>query len=165
MSYSESWKKVDGFLEVSTLGRVKSHGKPIKGEITKGGYHRINVSHEGKRAKYLVHRLVAEAFIPNPDNLPVVNHIDGNKLNNNVDNLEFVSYGGNLAHAYKTGLRSCDGELNNMHKLTETEVLEIRRNYVKGKHSENNSRGLANKYGVNPKTILNIVNGRSWVTI
>lgn len=158
--HSLKWKKYNDFIEVSEAGDVKSHGKLIKGEIVKNGYRRVHVSHNGKSYKFLVHRLVAEAFIDNPERLPVVNHKDGNKLNNNKNNLEWISYSGNLSHAYRTGLRSSDGELNNMSKLTVQQVKEIRSLYEK--RGKNNSNTLAKAYGVNPKTILNIVRGKSW---
>lgn len=162
MSYLK-WKRINEFLEVSENGQVKSHGKLICGEVCKNGYIRIHVSNNGVVFKLLVHRLVAQAFIPNPDNLPCVNHLDGNKANNVVENLEWCTYSRNSQHAYDIGLRDLpEGERNTQHKLTETQVLEIRRTYVKGKHSEYNSYGLANKYGVTPRTIQDIVKRKTW---
>ena len=159
---SSKWIKFNSFIEVSENGEIKSHGKPINGEICKNGYKRIHVSHEGKSYKFLVHRLVAAAFIPNPDNLPCVNHKDGNKQNNSVSNLEWVTYSENQKHAYETGLKSANGTKNGQHKLTEKDVAEIREHYVRGKHGENNSYGLAKKYGVSPKAIMQIINGVTW---
>ncbi len=155
-------KTVNDFIQVSDTGQVFSHGKLIRGEITRNGYVRIHVSHRTVQHKFLVHRLVAEAFIPNPMNLPQVNHKDGNKQNNSVENLEWCSASENQKHAYKTGLKSANGEKNGQCKLSEKDVIEIRKVYVKGKHSEFNSYGLARKYGVNPKTIQDIVNGKLW---
>lgn len=155
-------KNVNDFLQVSETGQVFSHGKAIRGEVTRNGYIRIHVSHHGVQYKFLVHRLVAEAFIPNPDNLPQVNHKDGNKQNNSVENLEWCSASDNQKHAYRMGLKSAVGEKNGQSKLSEKDVIEIRTLYVKGKHTEHNSRGLAKKYGVDPKTILDIVNGKLW---
>lgn len=155
-------KKINSFIEVSSDGAILSHGKIVKGEICKNGYKRIHVSDGGIQYRCLVHRLVAEAFIPNPENLPCVNHKDGNKLNNSVDNLEWCSYSQNNKHAFDVGLRSAKGEDNGYAKLTESQVKEIRESYIKGKHTENNSNGLAKKYGVSPKTILDIVNYKNW---
>ena len=77
------------------------HGVKIIGKIDKCGYHEVILN--GKQ--YRVHRLVSEAFIPNPNNLPCVNHKDGNKQNNSVDNLEWVTYSENTIHSFKTGLQ------------------------------------------------------------
>ena len=161
MPYSK-WVKINCFLEVSNFGEVKSHGKIIKGEITSGGYCRVHISHKGVQYKFLVHRLVAEAFILNPKHLPEVNHIDGNKQNNSVDNLEWCTRSQNTSHAFKTGLRNYNGCKNPHSKLTQSEVETIRRIYVRGKHCENNSYGLAKRYNVSPKTIQNVVNGNHY---
>ena len=95
----EIWKDIkdyEGHYQVSNLGRVKSikFGKEIilKQHINiKGGYYYVCLLKNGKHKNYYVHRLVAEAFIPNSYNLPQVNHRDENKLNNNVDNLEWCT--------------------------------------------------------------------------
>lgn len=68
------------------------------------GYLRVTLYVEGKRKKLLVHVLVAESFIPNPDNKPYINHINGNKLDNSVGNLEWVTHAENMSHAFSTGL-------------------------------------------------------------
>ena len=161
MPYSK-WVKINDFLEVSNFGEVKSHGKIIKGEITSGGYCRVHISHKGVQYKFLVHRLIAEAFILNPNRLPEVNHIDGNKQNNSVDNLEWCTRSQNTSHAFKTGLRNYNGCKNPHSKLTQSDVETIRRIYVRGKHCENNSYGLAKRYNVSPKTIQNVVNGNHY---
>ena len=77
------------------------HGVKLVGMVDRCGYHEVILN--GKQ--YRVHRLVAEAFIPNPNNLPCVNHIDGNKQNNSVENLEWVTYSENTIHSFKTGLQ------------------------------------------------------------
>ena len=98
-SVEEEWKDIIGFeglYQVSNLGRIKSlrdnHNNPrekiLKPQLTKG-YYWISLWKNGKRKMYLIHRLVALAFIPNPMNLPQVNHIDENKTNNCADNLEW----------------------------------------------------------------------------
>lgn len=78
--------------------------KYLKGSIGEHNYKYYRLSKGNKKKMFYAHRLVAEAFIPNPDNLPVVNHIDGNKANNNVSNLEWVSYSENVVHAHKNNL-------------------------------------------------------------
>lgn len=91
--------------EINSEGYVFSHktNKKLTGSIYASGYCmvRLTTKNKGKKA-YCMHRLVAEAFIPNPYNLPVVNHKDGNKLNNNVDNLEWVTQSQNRRHAIET---------------------------------------------------------------
>ena len=145
----EEWRDVVGFegvYQVSSLGRVRSlpridaRGLRLKGKVLstdkpgKVGYPIVNL-HDGKQHQRLavpVHRLVAEAFLPNPKNLPQVNHIDGNKMNNQVTNLEWVSCRDNICHALKTGLMknhlySRAGEANKATKITDAQVAEIRR--------------------------------------
>lgn len=102
----EIWKDVpfDSNYKVSNYGRIfsKRTNKILKGELTEKGYIRVALT-EHKR--YLVHCIVAQTFIPNPENKPQVNHIDGNKQNNYVDNLEWCTQSENMRHALKTGLK------------------------------------------------------------
>lgn len=76
----------------------------LKGSIGEHGYKYYRLSKDNKKQMFYAHRLVAEAFLDNPNNLPVVNHKDGNKLNNNIENLEWVSYSENIEHAHQTRL-------------------------------------------------------------
>lgn len=78
--------------------------KMLKGSISEHGYKYYRLSKNNTKRMFYAHRLVAEAFLINPDNLPVVNHKDGNKLNNNIDNLEWVNYSENIKHAYDNNL-------------------------------------------------------------
>lgn len=93
----EVWKPVvgyEGLYEVSSDGRVKSlfrYKKELKPNITRNGYATVELFKDKSSKRLLIHRLVAMAFIPNPDNLPQVNHIDENKLNNDVSNLEWIT--------------------------------------------------------------------------
>lgn len=103
----EAWKDIKGFegiYQISNMGRVKSFKADPNGRIlsiknSKGDYLNIVLCHGNKRRSVKVHRLVAEAFIPNPDNKPEVNHKDGNKQNNRADNLEWVTRRENHRHA------------------------------------------------------------------
>ena len=107
----EEWRTVNntnGLIEVSNLGRVRSllRGEPfvLKQGINHKGYKRVSITIDRKKKTYFVHRLVANAFIPNPKLLPQVNHIDGNKENNSVNNLEWVTNQENAVHAIENGL-------------------------------------------------------------
>lgn len=155
------WKQINDFISVSNCGDIKSHGKLIKGEICENGYKRIHVSHKGANHKYLVHRLVAEVFIPNPENKPCVNHKDGNKLNNCVDNLEWCTHSENNSHAYKTGLKSAKGEQNGASKLTEEDVAYIRTHYIK-RSREFGFAAFGRKFGVDAKTVEHAYKGVTW---
>lgn len=108
----EEWKDIEGFryhYQVNRLGDVRKifNGKTtlLKGGCFSNGYEFVALTktpwHSENHSR---HRLVAEAFIPNPENLPCVNHIDGNKQNNCVENLEWVTQSENLKHALKIGL-------------------------------------------------------------
>ena len=115
----EIWKDIEGYenkYQVSNLGNVKSletwtgdkyirREKILKNMVYGNGYYYVCLSKNGKVKKYKVNRLVAQAFIPNPDNKPFTNHIDGDKLNNNVDNLEWCTQSENMKHASMIGLR------------------------------------------------------------
>lgn len=124
----EIWKDVEdyeGIFKISNKGRLKrvknSHNMPdnniLKGSICMHGYRYYNMKVRGKGKKNKAHRLVAIAFLENPDNLPQVNHIDGNKLNNTAENLEWCDQKHNNRHALATGLRDIDmQQVRNMHK-------------------------------------------------
>lgn len=107
----QKWKKIDRFdgkYSISDSGEVRndSTGKMLKQSIHVNGYCVVGIYNKEKKqtSHYRVHRLVAEAFIPNPDNKEIVNHIDGNKHNNSVENLEWNTSSENVNHAFKTGL-------------------------------------------------------------
>lgn len=90
---------------VDKIGRTRSwEGKLLNPDIAPNGYYRVSFSVNRNRKQFYIHRLLAEYFIPNPNDLPQVNHKDGNKLNNDLDNLEWVTVQENTIHAYKNGL-------------------------------------------------------------
>ena len=120
----EMWKEVKGYggkYQVSNLGNVRSvdrtfvnacgvmvtrKGSMLKPIQKRDGYMKVTMHREGKVNTELIHRLVAKAFIPNPNNLPQVNHKDGNKRNNDVSNLEWCTALSNMHHAKQHGLRN-----------------------------------------------------------
>ena len=101
----ETIKDFDNF-EISNTGivRNKINKKEKSQSYNEKGYKRVTFYKNGKNVNKYVHRLVAETFIPNPENKPTVNHIDGNKSNNNVENLEWATYKEQNAHSLKIGL-------------------------------------------------------------
>lgn len=161
---NELWVKIPNTkipYEVSNFGRVRSvhaKGKVLKPYLTGKNHPYPTVQIDGKNRK--VHRLVAEAFIENPNNLPQVNHIDGDKTNNCVSNLEWVSNRDNVNHAFANGLMHT-GAKEFGAKLTEEQVRCIRASY-KPKTMGCGSKAMAKKYGVSDTTIRNILKGVKW---
>lgn len=99
-------------------------GRTLKTDITGCGYARVTLSVDNVPNRQSVHRLVAKAYIPNPDEKPFVNHIDGNKLNNTVSNLEWVTCSENFLHAQEIGLRPI-GSKRSTAKLDEVVVSKV----------------------------------------
>lgn len=103
----ETWKEIEGFSNyyVSNHGRIKNTFKIMKQKVSKTGYSYAMLYKNKSRIDKPVHRLVANAFLDNAENKPTVNHIDGNKLNNNISNLEWATYSENNKHAYDIGIK------------------------------------------------------------
>ena len=111
---NEIWKDIYGYegYQISNAGNVRHIYKNKNGTIIKnlkntvngGGYVRIALYKNKKSVKTLVHRIVAAEFIQNPNNYSIINHLDGNKVNNTVQNLEWCTNSQNIKHAYRTGL-------------------------------------------------------------
>lgn len=169
-------KGFEGLYQVSNLGRIRSLKRTVnKGKchrtwdehflrygVDSKGYFRTALSKDGHSQTVKVHRLVAEAFLPNPQNLPQVNHKDGNKQNNSVENLEWCDAPYNMQHAVSNGLHNgLKGEQNPSSKLTKEDVQFIRDNYIP-RHPEFGTEGLAKKFGVHRKTISRINTGKMW---
>ena len=109
----------------------------------------------------IIHRLIARLFLPNPLNLPEVDHLNGNKQDNRVENLEWVSSGENQKRAYNTGLRNkMLGETNPASVITSQQAYEIK--YV---HTQLGQRTLAKMYGCSRGVISNIRSGKTWTHI
>lgn len=172
----EIWKDIvgyEGLYKVSNLGYVKSinrttsHNRILKGKllkmiVDKDNYFEVSLCKNNKKKNYRVHRLVAETFISNPDNLPQVNHIDGNKQNNNVCNLEWVTCKQNIQHSFKMGLSFVKGgETHHCAKLSQKQVDFIRNNY-KFRDKNFSTVALANFFGVTPSTITLITKNKNW---
>lgn len=192
----EIWKDIKGYeglYQVSTFGRIKRirfinnvtnklQNKLLSmNKYDNLGYRTICLCKNGETKYKRVHRIVAETFIPNSQNLPCINHKDGNKKNNNVENLEWCTYSYNTKHAMKNGLFNMEkfrsatkqnikiaqksspvlkgGENNPKAILNEKDVLEIRRAYS---NKEMSSKQLSEKYGVHISTIQRILSRKTW---
>lgn len=162
----EIWKAIKGFeeqYEVSNIGNIRSIDRVVKHYIEgvtrkyKGtsknirlndkGYFRCNLKKDGKRFDFTMHRLVAEAFIPNEENKPVVNHKNGIKTDNRVENLEWCTTSENVIHATKNRLIKT--------KLTDKEALEIFNSLL-------STRKLGEIYKVHASIIWRIKNKKAY---
>jgi hypothetical protein len=146
----------DGKYKVTDEGKVLStvgKEKELKGKVTKEGYRMVVFNVNKKKIYRNVHRLVAQAFIPNPLNLPEVNHKDGNKLNNHVDNLEWVTTRENQLH-----VRDVLGSKSN--KINMTIANEIRKLYKSGKYTHIE---LAEMFGIRKTQVGYIIQNKRWV--
>ena len=161
----EIWKEIPGLngkYECSNKGRVRRVNKDPRCEKykilnlqnTKDGYMSVNPTIKFRRR---VHRLVAEVFIPNPENKSQVNHIDGNKSNNHVTNLEWVTPAENMQHAIDTGLRSIGADITHS-KLTEEDVIEIINLFDNGIIDSE----IAKEFNVTAGVISSIRFGKTW---
>jgi len=180
----EIWKEVKGYENhywISTLGRLKTNnhygsGKDaiMKPAENKKGYLCTSITKNKKLFPVKIHRLVAIAFIDNNDNKPQVNHINGIKTDNRVENLEWCTNKENAHHAINAGLFYFNtseqskniipkkGELNGCSKLTEIEILEIRSKFIPRKYTRDI---LAKEYNVKACTIKDIILRKSWTHI
>ena len=116
----EIWKDIEGYeglYQVSNLGKIKSiqylnrvnnksypRNKILKIIINEKGYLKVDLYKLKKKKRFRIHRLIAQAFIPNPNNFPEINHINGNKQDNSINNLEWCTHSYNMKEAYKLGL-------------------------------------------------------------
>lgn len=177
MTDKEIWKDILGyedFYQISSLGRIRSKQRAFKREkyihIYKSkilylvkqknhDYLTIRLNNSILTKGYLVHRLVAIAFIPNPEKKKEVNHIDGNKRNNNMSNLEWCTAKENIRHSFKMGLhKSRIGSLNKNAKLSEIDVVNIKKMINSGiKNSK-----ISGLFPVSAAAISNIKTGRIW---
>lgn len=164
----EIWKDVvgyEGLYQVSNLGRVKSCKKLIirknkgnfilkekimKNSVTGYGYYMVNLYKNGKYTHFLVHRLVALAFIPNPLNKPCINHIDAVKTNNKTNNLEWVTYGENNLHALKNNLKDFSKRSFRVAQIYDNNIVAI----------FSSIREAEKKTGICDTTINKVINGK-----
>lgn len=171
MNTQEIWKPIDNFIglyEISDLGRVRSFHKnsmsgSIKAPYHSNGYLQVNLYKHGKLTHASPHRLVALAFIPNPDNKSDVNHKNGIRDDNRVSNLEWMTKSENHNHSYRElGRKAAAGESHGMRKLCAADVIKIRELYKGGAGSY---RAIGKIYNVSEATIRHILSGETWGTV
>lgn len=142
----EVWADIqsfEGYYQVSNLGRVRSlprtvkmhragktydmhhNGRILRQSVRKDGYPLVQIFKDSKYLTCVVHRLVAKAFLDNPLNLPEVNHIDGNKKNNKVNNLEWCTHSRNIKHAFETGLINKENMPCNRKRVLRSDGVEF----------------------------------------
>ena len=153
------WVRIFDKYAISKSGTVRNikSGRQIKQFQGKDGYMRVQIG--GKTRT--VHRLVALAFIPAEVGKNFINHKDGNKQNNFADNLEWCTRSENMRHAYNIGLKSSCGAKNGRNKLTENDVMYIRKHYIRG-DALFGATALAEKFGVARQTITAVATGQNW---
>lgn len=156
----DEWKDVPGYegtYEIHNSGVVmNSRLMRVRSRIGTLGYEVIALQKNGVKGMYYLHRLLALAFIPNPQGKPQVNHIDENRSNNDLSNLEWVTARENINHSLHKFKR---GSASKNSKLKEDEVQEILTLIAEGEHTY---KQIAAKFGVKDVTISAIKNGRSW---
>lgn len=155
------WKRIGDFpvFEVSSDGRVRNSntGRVLKPRIPKttyaAGYVYYALVQRPRRVERTAHRLVAEAFIPNPENKPTVNHKNGIKSDNRVENLEWATISENVKHSFANGRKAACGSRHGSAKLDEAKVSEIKKRLVAGERQI----PLARKFGV-LQTVISAIN-------
>ena len=165
LNQQEIWKDIQGFegmYQVSNLGSIRSIiKKPFLAMVLakdKTGYLSVQFSVKGKKYRHRVHRLVALSFIDNVYGSPVINHKDGDKRNNRVNNLEWTTYRDNAVHAMRIGL-SPKGEKSSLSKLKEKDVIDIRRMW---KLKQKTQGEMAEIFSIDQTTISLVVNRKTW---
>ncbi len=159
IGYENSYKISDKgriFTKRRLDGNRIIYGKELHPQVTEDGYLKVSLTKDSVSKKFYVHRLVALHFIENPSNLPQVNHIDGNKFNNDVSNLEWCTKEQNQEHAVINSLMQ-HGEARPNAKLTEKDVLEIYQ--LKGILS---AKEIGERYNVSKNTVNLILRGKKW---
>ena len=175
---NEIWKDIkgyEGYYQISNCGRVKSLERTAIAKCNsirrvpekilsicndKDGYNIITLTKNSKKKTFKIHRLISQYFIRNPKNKPEVNHKDGNKQNNNINNLEWATESENTTHAHKIGLIDEKGEKNPNSKLSKNQVIQIKKELKTPYWGIGVS--LAKKFNVSVGMIKDINVNRTW---
>lgn len=158
----EIWKPIVGyerFYSASNFGRIRrnlkgmgtSKNRILKTSLTNLGYFNCSLSKNNTRKSFLVHWIIAKTFLKKPQNKSQVNHIDGDKKNNHISNLEYVTFSENVRHSYNLGLQKT--------KLTNQQVISMRKKFLTGRYTKSQ---LAKIFGIHDSTASCIIRRKSW---
>lgn len=152
------WKPIDGFegYKISNDGFVYSEktSRVLNKINNSSGYYHICLTSNGKMQYQLLHRLIAQAFIPNPYNKPFINHIDGNKKNNKIGNLEWVTNKENIRHAFEIGL------MNGKPSTRKKQIIQIDKDTNKVICEYNSQLEASKKLNIHPGSLSQCLNGK-----
>ena len=152
------WKPIDGFkgYKISNDGFVYSEktNRVLNKINNSSGYYHICLINNGKMQYQLLHRLIAQAFIPNPHNKPFINHIDGDKKNNKIDNLEWVTNKENIRHAFEIGL------MNGKPSTRKKQIIQIDKKTNKVICEYNSQLEASKKLNIHPGSLSQCLNGK-----
>jgi NTP pyrophosphatase (non-canonical NTP hydrolase) len=179
-SQEETWVPAfgaEGYYEVSSLGRIRSVARDVRSKMSKtgtrrtngrilktnsisnAGYYSAKMSIEGKKVYWDLHRLVLQSFRPCSDNRNEVNHKNGNKLDNRIENLEWITRGDNVRHVYASGNKvTKKGSQVSISKLTESDIPVIRKLIANGA----TYKSVGDMYGVSYVAIIQIIKNKTW---
>ena len=147
---------------VSEEGNVFRNEKQLKPSKDTGGYLGVNVCKNGIVKRFMIHRMVGECYLDNVNNLPEINHEDGNKSNNRYSNLKWTTSGDNKKHAYNNGLMIAPkGEKSKVSKLKNNDVIYIREKY-KPRDKQYNKEKLSTMFNISQSTINQIISNKTW---
>lgn len=154
-------KKINNQYSITKEGKVfnTKTNKELRKSKTLDGYLTVGIKRKAKK----LHRLLAEAFIDNPNNYPIINHIDGNKLNNNLDNLEWCNHSYNNQHAWDTGLRKIENEKRvsgTEHGRSNFDKYDIEN--IRKLNKFCSQKRIAELYNCHPSIIQRIVNNKTY---